>query len=73
MFARMKARTSFQNFSDDISFGSQNFIWGAGAQFDWGSHWALRLDFQRADNVGDVTEAGRADIGVITLGVLFRL
>jgi opacity protein-like surface antigen len=73
LFARMKLKSSFSDFSDDISFGSQNFIWGAGTQFDWGTHWSLRLDFQRFDNVGEVMEGGRADIDTLTLGVLFRL
>jgi opacity protein-like surface antigen len=73
LFANMKATTALGDFSDDISFGSQNFIWGAGTQFDWGTHWSLRFDFQRFDAVGSLSEAGRADIDTLTLGVLFRL
>lgn len=59
--------------SDSITFGSDSLLWGAGAQFNWGEHWSVRLDFQRFENVGEDSGAGEADIDLLSLGVLFRL
>lgn len=73
IFAEMDAKTSTGSFSDDTSFSSQSGLWGAGAQFDWGDHWSLRLDFQRFEGLGDRFEPVEADVDLLTLGVLYRL
>jgi opacity protein-like surface antigen len=59
--------------TSSATFGSEALLWGGGAQFHWGDHWSLRLDFQRFENVGDRREAGEADINLLSLGVLYRL
>lgn len=59
--------------SDSITFGSESLQWGAGAQFNWGEHWSVRLDLQRFESVGEDNGAGEADIDLLSLGVLFRL
>lgn len=59
--------------SSPITFGSEAVLWGAGAQFNWGEHWSLRLDFQRFESVGEDNGFGEADIDLLSLGVLFRL
>jgi OmpA-like transmembrane domain len=59
--------------SSSATFGSEALLWGGGAQFHWGGHWSLRVDFQRFENVGDKREAGEADINLLSLGVLYRL
>lgn len=59
--------------SDSITFGSDSLLWGGGAQFNWGEHWSVRLDFQRFESVGEENGAGEADIDLLSLGVLFRL
>ena len=56
-----------------ITFGSDSLLWGVGAQFNWGEHWAVRVDFQRFDSVGEDSGPGEADIDLMTLGVLYRL
>lgn len=73
LFADMNLKTSIGVATGDTSFASRNMLWGAGTQFDWGDHWSVRLDFQRFESVGEVFEAGEADIDLFTLGVLFRL
>jgi hypothetical protein len=59
--------------SGDKSVTSQDALWGAGTQIDWGEHWSVRLDFQRFEGVGEMPDAGEADIDLLTLGVLYRL
>jgi OmpA-like transmembrane domain len=56
-----------------ITFGSDSLLWGAGAQFNWGKHWTVRVDFQLFDSVGEDSGPGEADIDLLTLGVLYRL
>lgn len=73
LFADMTSKSWLGTASGETSFASQNLLWGAGTQFDWGDHWSVRLDFQRFESVGDVFQAGKADIDLLTLGVLFRL
>lgn len=73
IFAEMDVKTSIGTYSDDTSFSSQTALWGAGAQFDWGGHWSLRLDFQRFESVGEQFEPVEADIDLLTFGVLYRL
>lgn len=73
LFADMELSSSLNNSSSSITFGSDSFLWGAGTQFDWGKHWSVRVDYQRFDSVGEENGAGRADIDLLSLGVLFRL
>ena len=73
LFAQMQAKTSTAGFSDDTAFSSQNALWGAGAQYDWGDHWSVRFDFQRFENLGENFEPVRMDVDLITFGVLYRL
>ncbi|HMN47269.1 MAG TPA: outer membrane beta-barrel protein [Povalibacter sp.] len=73
LFADMNLKSSIGAATGDTSFASRNMLWGAGTQFDWGDHWSVRLDFQRFESVGDVFQAGEADIDLLNLGVLFRL
>lgn len=73
LFADMELSSSLSGSSSSITFGSDSFLWGAGTQFDWGKHWSVRVDFQRFDSVGEKNGAGRADIDLLSLGVLFRL
>lgn len=56
-----------------VTFGSEALAWGGGAQFHWGQHWSVRLEFQRFENVGERNTEGEADIDLLSLGVLFRL
>jgi len=73
-FADMKFTSSVSGSGDSsITFGSESFLWGAGTQFDFGSHWSVRADFQRFDSVGEKNGSGRADIDLLSLGVIFRL
>jgi opacity protein-like surface antigen len=73
-FADMKFTSSVGNSGDhSITFGSESFLWGAGTQFDIGKHWSVRAEFQRFDSVGEQRGAGRADIDLLSLGVIFRL
>jgi len=58
---------------DATTYGSDDLLFGAGVQFDVASHWTMRLDFQRYDDVGEDDWIGEADIDVWSLGVLFRL
>jgi len=53
--------------------GTDGLLFGAGAQFSFGDHWTVRLDFQRFDDVGENNGIGSADIDVMSLGVLFSL
>lgn len=55
------------------SYDSEAFLYGIGTQVDFGSHWTVRLDFQRYDDVGKGNGVGEADVDALTLGVLFRL
>ncbi|HEY6645255.1 hypothetical protein [Povalibacter sp.] len=48
-------------------------LWGAGAQYDWGDHWSVRVDFQRFENLGEDFEPVKTDVDLLTLGVLYRL
>ncbi len=62
---------SGDHFSD--SYDSEVFAYGIGTQLDFGSHWTVRLDFQRYDDVGKGNGIGEADVDSLTLGVLYRL
>jgi opacity protein-like surface antigen len=73
LFADMNFKTGIGASSSDTSFASQNMLWGAGTQFDWGDHWSMRIDFQRFESVGELFEGGEADIDLLSLGVLFRI
>lgn len=55
------------------TYGSDAVLFGAGAQFDFASHWTVRLDFQRFNDVGEEHGIGEADIDVWSLGVVYRL
>jgi opacity protein-like surface antigen len=55
------------------SYDSESWLYGIGTQVDFGSHWTVRLDFQRYDDVGKGNGIGEADVDVLALGVLFRL
>jgi opacity protein-like surface antigen len=72
-FADMKLTASLDGNSNSTTFGSESVLWGAGTQFDFGSHWSVRADFQRFNDVGEHKGAGRADIDLLSLGVILRL
>lgn len=55
------------------SYDSEVFLYGIGTQFDVGSRWTARLDFQSYDDVGKGNGLGQADVDSLTLSVLFRL
>jgi opacity protein-like surface antigen len=64
-------RSGSNAFTDSLD--SEAFLYGIGTQFDFGSHWTARLDFQHYDDVGKGHGIGEADVDVLSLGVIFRL
>jgi opacity protein-like surface antigen len=73
LFADMKLASSIAGYNASTSSNSQSLLWGAGTQFDFGAHWSVRADFQRFNDVGETGDTGRADIDLLSLGVIFRL
>jgi opacity protein-like surface antigen len=59
--------------SSSVTFGYRSLLWGGGLQYDFHKRWGTRLDFQRFDDVGRRFEAGRADVDLWSVGVLYRL
>lgn len=55
------------------TYGNEVALWGGGAQFNWGEHWSVRLEFQRFVEIGAEDREGEADIDLISVGVLYRL
>jgi opacity protein-like surface antigen len=52
--------------------GKFNPLLGAGAQYDFGQHWAARLDYEWYGEVGDATSTGRAQASLFTLNGLYK-
>ena len=52
--------------------GKFNPLLGAGAQYDFGQHWAARLDYEWYGEVGDATNTGRAQASLFTLNGLYK-
>jgi len=73
LFADTDLTTSVNGGSVSSSFDSDSMTVGAGAQYDWGDHWAARLEFQRTSDVGGDEVANDADVDAISLGFLYRL
>lgn len=71
-FADMELTTSLGGSSGSTTFGSEAVSLGAGAQFDWGEHWAGRLEFQRVLEAG-ADDGSEADIDALSLGIFYRL
>ena len=72
-FADSELTTGINGNSVTTSFGSDSTTVGAGAQFDWKDHWAARLEFQRAFDIGGDDVASDADVDGMSLAVLYRL
>jgi len=80
-FARMDLTLTQENYpvgngSNTLTSSYESLLWGAGTQVDFGAHWSVHADFQRFNNVGDTdfeSGGGRADIDLLSLGVIFRL
>ncbi|MGH8236931.1 MAG: porin family protein [Steroidobacteraceae bacterium] len=73
LFADSELTTAINGNSNTVSFDSQSTTLGAGAQFDWGSHWSARLELQRSLGVGGGDVANEADVDGVSLAVLYRL
>jgi OOP family OmpA-OmpF porin len=52
--------------------GKFNPLLGAGAQYDFGRHWAARLDYEWYGEVGDATDTGRAQASLFTLNGMYK-
>jgi len=57
--------------SDDISGSSENFLWGVGLGYRAGQ-WTTRLEYQQAQDVGENSILGKADVSRIVLGAIYR-
>jgi opacity protein-like surface antigen len=68
IFAEQKVTHTTDFSHDETTYGADGFLFGAGTQYDFGSHWTVRLDYQRFDDVGDGNGLGEADIDVLSLG-----
>lgn len=73
LVADMKLTSSIAGYTGSTSTDSTSLLWGAGTQFDFGAHWSVRADFQRFNDVGETEVTGRADIDLLSLGVIFQL
>lgn len=67
-YAKSELQSSIVPSGDDTNTG---LTYGVGAQYDVTPQVGLRLEWQRYDNVGGNT-AGKTDIDVANLGVLWR-
>ena len=66
-WAKSRLTSSFQNSDENTSRG---WTYGAGLSFDVLSHFAVRLDWQRFNNVQGINFT--ADIEAVTLGALIK-
>jgi opacity protein-like surface antigen len=57
--------------SDDVSGSSENFLWGVGVGYT-ADHWTTRLEYQQAQDVGENSILGKADVSRIVLGAIYR-
>jgi hypothetical protein len=73
LFADMEVSNAIGVSRSATTFGSDAPVWGGGVRFNWGKHWSARLDYQYVDGLGERLDAGKADIELITLGILYRL
>jgi opacity protein-like surface antigen len=73
LFADTQLKSTVVGSSGGISAGSNTLLWGGGAQLDFGAHWSIRADFQRVNDIGDKLHTARADVDLLSLGVVFRL
>lgn len=49
-----------------------NAVFGGGAQYDFSARWAARFDYEWYGEVGDASNTGRADVGLVTVNVMVK-
>lgn len=54
-----------------ISENSEEFLFGAGADYIVSPKWSIRLDYQRLFDVGEASTTGEADVDRLTLAWLY--
>ena len=56
------ARTSAESLSDNVSEDTQDMLYGVGATYQYSSTWAMRLDYQHFDGLGDSKTTGETNV-----------
>ena len=49
-----------------------NLKWGVGAKYDFTNNMALRVEYERINNVGDKNKVGESDVDMWSLGLVVR-
>lgn len=73
LFADQKNELIFPSSSQEMTFGSEEWLAGAGVQWTFARRWGLRLEYQRIDTIEANLRNGEMDLDQISLGATFAL
>jgi opacity protein-like surface antigen len=77
LFSSSKREVQLRVDGDNAGFGSskgdsQDVVYGAGASFNFGQVYSLRLEYLQLDELGDAERSGTEDANMIGLGLVVR-
>jgi hypothetical protein len=72
-FADQENELRFASASETTTFGSEEWLAGAGIQWTFAKRWGLRLEYQRIDSMDDNRATGEVELDQLSLSGTFAL
>lgn len=73
LFADEEVKFVFTNGSDSNTFGSEEWVGGAGVAFRFTPRWSARLEYLRTDTIEENLMNARTELDEISVSVVFGL
>lgn len=73
LFADQEQQLMYTSGSDEVTFGSKEWLAGVGVQWTFAGRWGLRLEYQRTDSIEGNARTGEIDLDQLSLTGTFAL